>query len=206
MSRVDTKRISSALGAGIEEQAASAAKRLVERVELEGLAEVAYASYESPLGTARVAATERGIVSVGLPNVSEERFLDQISGGLSPRVLELPARLDPARRQLDEYFAGERREFDLEIDWRLVRPGFYARVLRNTAKLPFGATSTYGEIATRAGSPRAYRAAGTALGRNPIPIVVPCHRVLPSTGKLGNYAGGPERKRSLLTLEGVTSR
>jgi methylated-DNA-[protein]-cysteine S-methyltransferase len=202
MSRVDTKRIASALGAGIDEQAVAAARRLVERAEREGLAEVAYATYESPLGTARVAATERGVVSVGLPNVSEEDFLEQISGGLSPRVLELPARLDQARRQLDEYFAGERHEFELELDWRLVRPGFYSRVLRNTAKLPFGVTSTYGEIAARAGNPRAYRAAGTALGRNPIPIVVPCHRVLRSGGEIGGYGGGPEMKEFLLRLEG----
>jgi methylated-DNA-[protein]-cysteine S-methyltransferase len=202
MSRVETKRIASALGAAIDEQAAAAARRLVERAEREGLAEVAYASYDSPLGTAHVAATERGLVSVGLPNLSEESFLAQISSGLSPRVLELPARLDPARRQLDEYFAGERREFELEVDWRLVRPGFFSRVLRNTAKLPFGTTTTYGEIAARAGSPRAYRAAGTALGRNPIPIVVPCHRVLPSGGAIGGYGGGPEMKEFLLRLEG----
>jgi methylated-DNA-[protein]-cysteine S-methyltransferase len=202
MSRVDTKRIASALGAGIDQQAAAAARRLAERAEREGLAEVAYASYDSPLGTAHVAATERGLVSVGLPNLSEESFLAHISGGLSPRLLELPARLDRARRQLDEYFAGERQQFDLDVDWRLVRPGFYSRVLRNTAKLPFGTTSTYGEIAARAGNPRAYRAAGTALGRNPIPIVVPCHRVLPSGGDIGGYGGGPEMKEFLLRLEG----
>jgi methylated-DNA-[protein]-cysteine S-methyltransferase len=202
MSRVDTKRISSALGAGIDEQAAAAAGRLLERAEREGLAEIAYASYETPVGTAHLAATDRGVLSVGLPNLGEESFLAHISEGLSPRVLELPARLDRARRQLDEYFAGKRHEFELELDWRLVRPGFYSRVLRNTARLPFGATSTYGEIAARAGNPRAYRAAGTALGRNPIPIVVPCHRVLRSGGDIGGYGGGPEMKEFLLRLEG----
>jgi methylated-DNA-[protein]-cysteine S-methyltransferase len=122
---------------------------------------------------------------------------------VSPRVLELPRRLDEARGELEQYFDGSRREFELEIDWRLVRRGFYGRVLRNTAKLPFGVTSTYGEIAARSGNPRAYRAAGTALGTNPIPIVVPCHRVLRTGGAIGDYGGGPEMKRGLLELEGA---
>ena len=140
---------------------------------------------------------------VALPNEGARRPLERLAADVSPRILELPGRLDEARRELDEYFAGRRREFDLELDWRLVRPGFYGRVLRETAKLPFGVTTSYGEIAARAGNPRAYRAAGTALGHNPIPLVVPCHRVLRAGGELGDYGGGPEMKEFLLRLEGA---
>ena len=203
MTRVDARTLSRILGAGIAEESVHAAERLRERADREGLADVAYASYDSPLGTGYVAATTRGVVSVGLPNLSLESFLDQLATGVSPRVLELPARLDEARRELDEYFAGERRDFAVELDWSLVRGGFYGRVLRETARLPFGATSTYGEIAARAGNARAYRAAGTALGANPIPIVVPCHRVLRAGGLIGDYGGGPAMKEFLLRLEGA---
>jgi methylated-DNA-[protein]-cysteine S-methyltransferase len=203
MSPTPTEAISTTLGAGMDERAAAAAERFAARAARDGLADVAYATFESPFGTGRVAATDRGIVSVGLPNLGEDDFLATISERLSPRVLELPARLESARRELDQYFAGRRREFDLPIDWRLVRHGFYGRVLRQTAELPFGATVTYGEIAARAGNARAYRAAGTALGSNPIPIVVPCHRVLRSGGTIGDYGGGPEMKRALLELEGA---
>jgi methylated-DNA-[protein]-cysteine S-methyltransferase len=205
MSHADTELIKRAMSADVRTAAAAAAARFAERADREGVADVAYASFDSPFGLGRIAVTERGVVSVGLPNLSEERFLEQISRGLSPRVLELPRRLDEARRELDEYFAGRRREFDLDVDWRLVPRGFYGKVLRNTAKLPFGVTSTYGEIAARSGNPRAYRAAGTALGTNPIPIVVPCHRVLRAGGAIGHYGGGPAMKRGLLELEGAIS-
>lgn len=200
---IDSRRIGAVLGGDTGELAARAAARVAECADAEGLVDVAYASYDSPLGTGHIAATGRGLVSIGLPNVEADTFLDQLANGVSPRVLELPARLDGARRELDEYFEGRRREFDLELDWRLVRSRFSNRVLHEAAKLPFGATSTYGEVAARAGSPRAYRAAGTALGHNPIPIVVPCHRVLRSGGALGQYGGGPEMKRFLLRLEGA---
>ena len=203
MSRADTETIKRVLSADVGTEAAAAAARFTDRADREDVVDVAYASFESPFGTGRIAVSERGIVSVGLPTLSEERFLQQISSGVSPRVLKLPRRLDEARRELDQYFDGSRREFELEIDWRLVRRGFYGRVLRNTAKLPFGVTSTYGEIAARSGNPRAYRAAGTALGTNPIPIVVPCHRVLRTGGAIGDYGGGPEMKRGLLELEGA---
>lgn len=203
MNAVDATTLSRVLGAPASTEAAAAAEELKRRAADEGLAEVAYASYESPLGTGLVAATERGIVAVGLPNLGEDSFLDQIAAGVSPRILELPGRLEEARRELDEYFNGDRRRFELELDWRLVPRGFYGRVLRETAKLPFGATSTYGEMAARAGNPRAFRAAGTALGSNPIPIVVPCHRVLRAGGLIGQYGGGPEMKEFLLRLEGA---
>jgi methylated-DNA-[protein]-cysteine S-methyltransferase len=203
MNRTDEIRISSALGAGIADDAAAAAARFAELADREGLADVAYASYESPLGTGHVAATARGVVAVGLPNRSAEQFLDELATDVSRRVLELPGRLDVARRELDQYFEGRRKDFDLDLDWRLVRAGFASRVLRATAKLPFGVTATYGEIAAEAGNARAYRAAGTALGRNPIPIIVPCHRVLRAGGLIGDYGGGPEMKRFLLELEGA---
>jgi methylated-DNA-[protein]-cysteine S-methyltransferase len=127
--------------------------------------------------------------------------LEDLAARLSPRILESPARLDRARRELDEYFAGERKRFELPIDWSLTR-GFTGEVLRQTARIPFGKTSTYAEVAGRAGSPRAVRAAGNALGANPLPVVVPCHRVLRTGGALGGYTGGIERKQFLLGLEG----
>ena len=203
MSRAETSRIGGTLAAGVAEAAEDAAGRFAVRAADEGLVDVAYAAVDSPLGRCRVAATERGIVGVSLPNLAEDAFLAQLAAGVSPRVLELPGRLDRARRELEEYFVGRRRAFDLELDWRLVPPGFYGRVLRATAKLPYGVTASYGEIAGRAGNARAYRAAGSALGSNPIPIVVPCHRVLRAGGKLGDYGGGPEMKRFLLELEGA---
>jgi methylated-DNA-[protein]-cysteine S-methyltransferase len=204
MSRADAKQISSILGAGIDRDAAAAAARFAERAERDGLVEVAYATLDTPLGTALVANTDAGLVRVMLPNESVDEILERIAAQITPRLLELPARLDRERRELDEYFSGRRREFDLEIDWRLTKPGFYREVLRTaTHKLPFGVTASYGEIAAWAGNPRAYRAAGSALGHNPIPIVVPCHRVLRSGGELGQYGGGPEMKEWLLRLEGA---
>jgi methylated-DNA-[protein]-cysteine S-methyltransferase len=176
-------------------------EQLATRAAQEGLLDVAYATLDSPLGELVVAATDRGLVRVGLPGYSLESVLAQLSNGVSPRVMSYPKRVDEARRELDQYFAGARHRFDLPIDWRLSHPGFYRRVLRATAKVPFGEVITYGEAAQRAGSPRAFRAAGTALGSNPIPIVVPCHRVVRAGGDLGNYGGGPEMKRFLLELE-----
>jgi methylated-DNA-[protein]-cysteine S-methyltransferase len=203
MSRIDGQRVAGALRAGTEEAAARASARLAERADGDGLAEIAYATAETPLGSAVLAATSRGLLRVALPNERTDDVLEDLAAELSPRILELPGRLDLARRELDEYFQGRRQRFELALDWRLARPGFSSRVLRQTAKLPYGVTASYGEIAARAGNPRAYRAAGSALGHNPIPIVVPCHRVLLAGGKLGNYGGGPEMKEWLLRLEGA---
>ena len=199
----DARQIRAILGGDVEQDAERAAARLAERAAAEGLVEVSYASFDSPLGTGQLASTSRGIVSIGLPGIDRDAFLEALSAEVSPRMLELPARVDVARRELEEYFGGERRAFDLPLDWRRVRSAFSSRVLRATAKVPFGVTATYGEVAARAGSPRAHRAAGTVLGHNPIPIVVPCHRVLRSGGELGQYGGGPEMKRYLLELEGA---
>ncbi|HEX6655745.1 MAG TPA: methylated-DNA--[protein]-cysteine S-methyltransferase [Candidatus Limnocylindria bacterium] len=167
-----------------------------------GLADVAYGSMDSPVGDLLVAVTERGLVRVAFSSEVADDVLAELASRVSPRVLRLPARTDEVRRELDEYFAGSRRRFDVPVDWSLVR-GFAQGVLRATARVPFGQTTTYRQMAEAAGSPRASRAAGNALGSNPIPIVVPCHRVLHSGGGLGGYAGGLDRKKALLTLEGV---
>jgi len=167
-----------------------------------GLVDVAYAVHDSPAGTLLLAATPRGLVRVAYLDASEqERVLEELARRVSPRVLLAPRRLDDDRRQLEEYFTGRRQVFELPIDWRLC-DGFGRRVLAATARIPFGALSTYKQVASEAGSPRASRAAGNALGANPMPIVVPCHRVVHSGGGLGGYTGGLERKRLLLGVEG----
>jgi methylated-DNA-[protein]-cysteine S-methyltransferase len=182
--------------------AARAMTRFRERAASEGLLDVAYATVDSPLGTLTVAATPRGLVALGLPNRAPEDVAQELASRISPRVLEAPARLDPVRRELDLYFARELHDFDLPLDWQLSR-GFRLEVLRQTARIPYGSTLSYKQIAARAGSERAVRAAGSALGANPIPIVVPCHRVLRTGGALGGYGGGLPMKESLLRLEGA---
>jgi methylated-DNA-[protein]-cysteine S-methyltransferase len=179
------------------------APALAERADAEGLLDVAYSTVDSPLGPLMIAATPRGLVRVSYSQFrDDDAVLADLARRVSPRVLEAPGRLDRARRELDEYFEGRRTEFDLSIDWALTR-GFTTEVLRATAAVGFGQTSTYAEVAGAAGSPRAVRAAGNSLGSNPMPIVVPCHRVLRTGGALGGYTGGVERKEFLLRLEGV---
>ncbi len=197
-----------------------------------GLVDIAYVVEASPVGPLLLAATRRGLVRIAYLEGGEsgesgesgeggesgesgesgagsapdqESVLNELARTISPRVLLAPARLDPARRELDEFFAGRRLAFDLALDWRLVHAGFTRRVLRATARIPYGSVSSYGAVAAAAGSPRASRAAGTALGGNPLPIVVPCHRILHAGGGLGGYAGGLDRKRVLLDLEHGTS-
>ncbi len=172
------------------------------RAEREGLIDVAYTVDDTPMGPLMVAGTERGLVMVAYMLDGLEGRLDVLAREISPRVVEAPARLDVARRELDEYFAGSRRDFDVPIDWALVH-GFAREVLRATAAIPYGGWSTYGEVAAAAGSPRGSRAAGNALGSNPIPIVIPCHRVMRAGGAIGGYTGGLDRKRFLLGLEGA---
>jgi len=175
---------------------------LSERAAAASLLEAAYDTVESPLGRLLVAATPLGVVRVGLENEAEERFLSDLSTRVSARVLRAPRRLDDARRQLEEYFDGHRRAFELDLDWRLTL-GFRRRVLRATAAIPFGQTRSYRDVAVTAGSPNAVRAAGSALASNPLPIIVPCHRVLRSDGGLGGYRGGISMKRTLLGYEGA---
>lgn len=171
-----------------------------ERAAAEGLLDVAYTAADSPFGPLLLAATPRGLVLVGLPNQDREALLAELAAKVSPRVLEAPARLDEARRELDLYFDGKLRRFELPLDWSLSH-GFRQEVLRGIAAIPYGETRTYTEMAAGAGNPRAVRAAGSACGSNPIPLVVPCHRVLRVGGALGGYAGGLEMKASLLELE-----
>jgi methylated-DNA-[protein]-cysteine S-methyltransferase len=167
-------------------------------------ADVFYARIDSPVGPLVAARTERGLARLAYEdfNGGLDRVLDDLAGRLSPRILEGPAKLDDVRRELEEYFAGRRTRFDLPLDLSVVRGAFGRRILRACAAIPYGEVSSYRAMATAAGSANAVRAAGNALGHNPIPIVVPCHRVLRSGGALGGYTGGLERKEQLLRIEG----
>ena len=192
-------RVTSARAAS---DAADAARRLSGRIAAERLADVSYASLDSPFGKLTAAVTERGLVRLAFPEEDLDAVLERLAARISPRIVEAPAAPDPLRRELEEYFAGRRRRFELALDWTLVGP-FGRRVLRAASAIPYGGVLSYTQVAAEAGSPRGSRAAGNALGSNPIPIVVPCHRVLRSGGALGGYAGGLERKRWLLELEGA---
>jgi len=178
---------------------------LTEEFERSGLIDVSYVVEDSPVGRLLLAATGEGLVCLHYVNLESEleQSLEQLAARLSPRVLRAPRRLDAPRRELDEFFNGGRRDFDIPLDYSMVKPGFTRRVLEQTAQIPFGETVSYKGIAGRAGNERAFRAAGTALGSNPLPIVVPCHRVLHAGGGLGGYTGGLEIKRKLLAIEGV---
>jgi methylated-DNA-[protein]-cysteine S-methyltransferase len=166
-----------------------------------GMLDVAYATTDSPLGTLLLASTDQGLVRVAYLDFAErDEVLQSLADRISPRMLEAPRRLDQPRRELDDYFDGRRRDFDLPLDRRLMSD-FARRVLSATATIPYGSVSTYGAVALEAGSPRGSRAAGNALGSNPMPIVIPCHRVLHADGGIGGYTGGLERKRTLLELE-----
>jgi methylated-DNA-[protein]-cysteine S-methyltransferase len=180
------------------------ARPLVARFAAAAPADVVYATVDTPVGLLVAARTARGLARLAYADFhgGVDAVVEAIAERLSPRVLEAPARLDAVRRELDEYFAGGRRAFGLELDLVGVAP-FTRRVLEATARIPFGATSTYREVAGAAGSPSAFRATGNALGANPVPIVVPCHRVLASGGRLGGYTGGTHRKETLLELEGA---
>ena len=208
---IDEKALRAAVERASGDFDLEAAKRsLVARADEEGLVEVAYARVDSPFGALLIASTERGVVKLALPTqagtrMREEQVLEELATLVSPRVLEEPKRLDPARRELDAYFAGKLKRFDLPVDWRLAR-GFTDRVLHQVARIPYGRTLSYGEVAAKAGNARAFRAAGTACGANPVPLIVPCHRVVQASGEPGNYGGGPEMKRALLELEGSLRR
>jgi methylated-DNA-[protein]-cysteine S-methyltransferase len=166
-----------------------------------GLVDVGYDVIESPIGPLFVAASTRGLAEISF-DVDPEGHLEQLARIAGPAVLRTPRAIDLAHRELDEYFEGRRRTFDLTLDLRALPP-FTVSVLEELAAVPYGATTTYGELAARVGRPRAARAVGTVMNRNRIPIVLPCHRVLGSTGSLVGYAGGLERKARLLELEGV---
>ena len=175
---------------------------LPERARREGLLDVGYGHLDSPLGRLTVAATPRGLLRVAYPSNDPDHVLEELAAKVSPRLLEAPAFIDEVRRELDEYFEGRRERFELPLDWTLTR-GFVRRVLRATARIDYGKVRSYRDVARSAGNERAVRATGNALGRNPMPVVVPCHRVVRSGGGLGGYTGGLQRKEFLLGLEGV---
>jgi len=174
--------------------------RLELAAEAEGLLDVAYTTVDSPVGTLLLAATRTGLVRVAYDIEDHDRVLDTLSQKISPRVLRAPKRLDVAARELDEYFRGQRRVFDLPLDLSL-STGFRQLVQRHLPGIAYGQTRTYRQVAELVGNPKAVRAVGTACATNPLPVVVPCHRVLRTDGTLGGYVGGPEAKTALLTLE-----
>ena len=176
-------------------------RRFRDAAAREHLLDVAYDLVDTPVGTLFVAATERGLCRIAY-DAEPERELDSLSRVFGLRVLRSTMPIDPARRQLDEYFEGKRQRFDLAVDLAL-QADFNRRVLRELARVPYGEVVTYGELATRAARPRAARAVGTVMNRNPLPIVLPCHRVIGSNGKLVGYGGGLHRKEVLLRLEGA---
>ncbi len=177
-------------------------EELERRAAAAGLLDVAYTTYDSPAGRLLLATTPRGLVRLAYIDEpdQEDAVLEALAARISPRILASGRQLDQPRRELEEYFTGKRHDFDMPLDWQLTR-GFGRRVLEVTARIPFGSVSTYKAVATEAGSPHGSRAAGNALGANPIPIIVPCHRVLHTSGGLGGYTGGLERKRLLLDIE-----
>jgi methylated-DNA-[protein]-cysteine S-methyltransferase len=171
------------------------------RADAEGLLDVAYATTDSPIGPLLVAATDAGLVRLAFQREDTDEVLQDLAHRIAPRVVASPRRLDDVRRELDEYFDGRRDHFELPLDWRL-SSGFRKTVLEHLyADVGYGQTVSYLELATIVGNPKASRAVGTAMATNPIPIVVPCHRVLRTGGNLGGYGGGLENKVKLLALE-----
>jgi methylated-DNA-[protein]-cysteine S-methyltransferase len=183
-----------------EETSSRLHARLVAAAAREGILDVAYRVMDTPVGPLLLAATEQGLVRVAFPAQGHDAALAQLAEVVSPRVLNAPGRLDAAAHQLDEYFARRRRVFDVPVDLRLSK-GFRRSVLAHLPHIPYGRTESYAQVAAAAGSPRAVRAVGSACAANPVPIVVPCHRVVRSDGSFGGYAGGADAKRTLLTLE-----
>ncbi len=175
-------------------------EKLVVDAEAAGLLDVAYRVVDTPVGPLLLASTTVGLVKVAFVADGAGGVLDELSQRISPRVLEAPARLDDAARQLDEYFHGSRTRFDLPLDFRLAK-GFRREVISHLSDIGYGHTASYAEVAASAGSPRAVRAVGTACAKNPLPVLVPCHRVVRTDGEMGQYAGGTEAKRILLRLE-----
>ncbi|MCE5290462.1 MAG: methylated-DNA--[protein]-cysteine S-methyltransferase [Nocardiaceae bacterium] len=178
--------------------------RLVADAQAEGLIDVAYRTVDSPIGSLLLAATEQGLVRLAFANEDHDVVLESLASTVSPRILRTPARLDTAARELDQYFEGRRWRFDVPLDFRLSR-GFRLSVLEHLVAIGFGQTESYTEVAAAVGNPKAVRAAGTACATNPLPVIVPCHRVVRSDGSFGNYLGGVEAKRYLLDFERRTA-
>lgn len=190
-----------ASGFGVsDDELAALQGRLARRAEVEGLLDIAYRTVDSPVGPLLLAATEQGVLRVVFAGEGFDTVRQHLADRVSARILAAPARTDPVARQLDEYFSGRRRSFDVRLDRRL-SAGFRAAVQELLPDIDYGRTVSYAELAERAGNPKAVRAVGTACATNPLPIVVPCHRVLRADGSLGGYLGGPDTKRFLLDLE-----
>lgn len=179
--------------AALHNELAAAAQR-------DGLLDIAYRTVDSPVGPLLLAATEQGLLRVAYAREDHDTVLAQLAEKISPRILRAPARLDTAARELEEYFTRTRRTFDLPLDWRLAA-GFRSTVLHHLPEIGYGRTASYATVAALAGSPKAVRAVGTACAKNPLPVVIPCHRVVRSDGAMGGYLGGTEAKRLLLDLE-----
>ena len=177
--------------------------RLASQAARDGILDVAYRTVDSPVGELLLAATERGLVRVAYPAQDHDAVLSDLAGQVSPRVLHAPARLDAAARELDEYFTRARRAFGLSLDLQLAH-GFRRIVLEHLRDIGYGTTASYGAVAAASGSPAAVRAVGTACARNPLPLVIPCHRVVRGDGSIGQYVGGTEAKRALLDLEAAS--
>lgn len=173
---------------------------LARRADAVALLDVSYRTIDSPIGQLLLAATPDGLVRLAFAGEDHRAVLARLADDISPRILRSPRRLDAAATQLDEYFAGRRRHFEMPIDLRLAH-GFRRTVLTHLQKIAYGTTASYAVIASAAGSPAAARAVGTACATNPIPVVVPCHRVVRSDGSIGQYGGGSELKRALLEME-----
>lgn len=174
--------------------------RLAAAAQRDGILDVAYRTVDSPVGALLLAATERGLVRVAYANEDHDAVLQVLADRISPRILHAPARLDAATRQLEEYFTSRRRTFDVPLDWQLTA-GFRRTVLHHLADIGYGRTASYATVAQYADNPKAIRAVGTACATNPLPILVPCHRVVRSNGALGGYLGGLDAKRTLIALE-----
>jgi methylated-DNA-[protein]-cysteine S-methyltransferase len=174
--------------------------RLAAAAQQDGVLDVAYRVIDSPVGPLLLAATDQGLIRVAFALEGHDAVLQSLADKVSPRILSAPGRLDAATREIDEYFAGRRHTFGLPLDWRLAA-GFRRTVLGHLPEIGYGHTASYTAVAQLAGSPRAVRAVGTACATNPLPVVVPCHRVVRADGSMGGYRGGPEAKRTLLTLE-----
>jgi methylated-DNA-[protein]-cysteine S-methyltransferase len=174
--------------------------RLAGAAESAGVLDIAYRTLDTPLGVLLLAATDQGLVRVAYAVEDHDRVLDDLAARVSSRVLHAPARLDRAAHEIDDYLTGRRTDFDLPLDLRLTA-GFRRTVLAHLSDITYGTTASYATVAVAAGSPRAVRAVGSACAHNPLPIVLPCHRVVRSDGTIGQYLGGSEAKRMLLSLE-----
>ena len=175
-------------------------RRLEEAASHDGLLDVAYTTIDTPVGSLLLAATEKGLVRVAYDSEDHDKVLGTLAAKLSPRILRAPKRLDDAAREIDQYFAGTRRTFDLQLDMSLSR-GFRQLVQRHLPEIGYGHTQSYAQVARLVGNPKAVRAVGSACATNPLPLVVPCHRVLRADGSLGGYIGGLAAKNTLLNME-----